>query len=88
MQNNQSILTQASSMMIDAMKAVKDKKMEPKEAQAIAQLGIGVVQAAKTEVDFIRATKAVVRGGVLGDSSNIQFLEPAGKLPTKKGLEG
>ncbi len=84
MQNNQSILTQASSMMIEAMQAVKNKLMDPKEASAIAQLGIGVVQAAKTEVEFIRATNAVVRGGILGDSKDIQFLEPAVKLPKKK----
>ena len=79
----QSILTQASSMMIEAMQAVKAKTMDPKDAQAIAQLGIGVVQAAKTEVEFIRATNAVVRGGILGDSSAIQFLEPNVKLPRK-----
>lgn len=75
-----SILSQASSMMIEAMRAVKEKTMDPKEATAIAQLGMGVVQAANAEVGFIKATKAIITGGVLGDSKNVQFLEPQVKL--------
>ena len=76
MNENQSILHQATAMMVEAMKSVKDKTMDPKEATAIAQLGMGVVSAANAEVGFIKATKAIVQNGVLGSATDIQFLEP------------
>lgn len=76
MSENQSILQQATAMMVEAMRAVKDKTMDPKEATAIAQLGMGVVGAANAEVGFIKATKAIVSNGVLGSARDIQFLEP------------
>jgi len=68
------MVNEAAEIMIQAMKDLKEKKIDTKEAQTIAQLGIGVVQAANAEVQFIRATKALPKGGIFGD--DIRFLEP------------
>jgi len=72
--NFKPMTTTASEIMIQAMRDLKDKKIDPKEAQAIAQLGIGVVQAANAEIQFIRATKAIPSGSGMGNK--MQFLEP------------
>lgn len=68
--------TIASELMIEAMRDLKAKKIDAKDATAIAQLGIGVVQAANAEVQFIRATKAIPNGSGMGNK--MQFLEPPG----------
>lgn len=68
------MVTEAAEIMIQAMKDLKEKKIDTKDAQAIATLGIGVVQAANAEVQFIRATRAMPKGGSFGD--DVQFLEP------------
>ena len=66
--------TLASETMLQAMKDLKDKKIDPKEAQAIAQLGMSIVQAANSEIQFIKATKTILKTGSFGN--DIQFLEP------------
>jgi len=68
------MVTEASELMIQAMKDLKDKKITTQEAQAIAQLGVGVVSAANAEIQFIRTTKALPVGGGFG--TEIKFLEP------------
>lgn len=68
------ITTVAAEMMIQAMKDLREKKIDAKDAQAIAQLGIGVVNAANAEVQFIRTTKAIPAGSGMGNK--MQFLEP------------
>lgn len=66
--------TVAAQLMIDAMRDLREKKIDAKEAQAIAQLGVGVVNAANAEIQFIRATKAIPDGSGMGNK--MQFLEP------------
>ncbi len=66
--------TVAAEMMIQAMKDLREKKIDAKDAQAIAQLGIGVVNAANAEVQFIRTTKAIPDGSGMGNK--LQYLEP------------
>ena len=68
------ITTTAAEMMIQAMQDLRDKKIDAKDAQAIAQLGIGVVQAANAEIQFIRTTKAIPVGSGMGNK--MDFLEP------------
>jgi hypothetical protein len=68
------LTTTAAEAMIQAMKDLSEKKIDAKDAQAIAQLGIGVVQAANAEIAFIRATKSLPLDGGFGD--NVRFLEP------------
>lgn len=71
------MVREAADLMIQAMKDLREKKIGPKDAQAIAQLGIGVVQSANAEVQFVRATKALLPAGVFG--SDVRFLEPPEK---------
>ena len=76
------MVTQAAEIMIQAMKDLQENKIEAKDAQAIAQLGIGVVQAANAEIQFIRTTKAIPVGGTFG--TDMRFLEP----PESEGNNG
>jgi len=77
----QPMTTVAAQMMIDAMRDLREKKIDAKDAQAIAQLGIGVVNAANAEIQFIRATKAIPLGSGMGTKMN--YLEPGtGKKDT------
>lgn len=68
------MVTEAAELMIQAMKDLGTKKISTQEAQAIAQLGMSVVQAANAEVQFIKVTKALPKGGAFGD--DVLFLEP------------
>ena len=74
MEDDKPMLRQASEMMLDAMRKVRDKNMDPKEATAIAQLGMGVINAANAETSFIKTVRGLPRGGIFGD--HIQYLEP------------
>lgn len=65
---------QACEIMIQTMKDLKDKKIEAKDAQAVATLGIAIVQACNAEVQFIRATKSIPVGSAMGKT--VDFLEP------------
>lgn len=71
------ITTIAAEMMIEAMKDLREKKIDAKDAQAIAQLGIGVVQAANAEIQFMRTTKAIPMNSGMGNQ--LQYLEPQSK---------
>jgi hypothetical protein len=66
--------TEVAELMIQAMKDLTAKKIDAKGATAIAQLGIGVVQAANAEIKFMQVTKAIPTHGVYG--TDIRFLEP------------
>lgn len=68
------MVREAAELMIQAMKDLTTKKIKPQEAQSIAQLGVGVVQAANSEVNFIKATKAIPCDGEFG--TDMRFLEP------------
>ena len=68
------MIREAAELMIQTMKDLREKKIDAKEAQTIAQLGMGVVQAANAEVQFVRASKAVLNGGIFG--SDVRMLEP------------
>jgi hypothetical protein len=68
------MLSQATEMMLDAMRQVRNKTMDPKDASAIAQLGIGVINAANAETSFIKIVRGLPRGGIFGD--HIQYLDP------------
>lgn len=69
--------TVAAEMMIEAMKDLREKKIDAKDAAAIAQLGIGVVQAANAEIQFMRTTKAIPLNSGMGNQ--LQYLEPPAK---------
>lgn len=69
--------TVAAEIMIEAMKDLREKKIDAKDATAIAQLGIGVVQAANAEIQFMRTTKAIPLNSGMGNQ--LQYLEPPAK---------
>jgi hypothetical protein len=73
------MVMEAAELMIQTMKDLSAKKIDSKDAQVIAQLGIGVVQAANAEVQFIRATKAIPVDGTFG--TDMRFIDP----PDAKG---
>lgn len=64
----------AAKMMLDAMKALKEKKITPQEAQGVAMLGKGVVDAAQAEINFIKTCKAMPKNGLFGQK--LIYLEP------------
>lgn len=68
------MIREASELMIQAMKDLRERKIETKEATALAQLGMTIVQAANAEVQFVKAAKGVLRGGIFGD--DVRMLEP------------
>lgn len=68
------MIREASELMIQAMHDLREKKIDTKEATALAQLGMTIVQAANAEVQFVKASKAVLHGGIFGD--DVRMLEP------------
>lgn len=68
------MVREAAEIMIQAMKDLNAKQIDTKQAQAIAQLGMGIVSAANSEVAFIKATKAIPVDGTFG--TDVQFIEP------------
>lgn len=75
MNDNKSMTTIAAEMMLDAMRKLNNKEINPQEAQGIAVLGKGVIDAANAEISFIRTVKGMPsNGGMFGKT--ILYLEP------------
>lgn len=68
------ITATAAELMVQAMHDLRAKKIDAKEATAMAQLGIGIVQAANAEVAFIKAVKGLPMNGAMGNK--VSYLEP------------
>lgn len=73
-EKEENLTGEAVRIMIDAMKKLRAKEITPQEAQGIAMLGKGVIDAANAEISFIKTVKALPVHGVF--SNNIQFIEP------------
>lgn len=73
-ENNETMTLTAARMMLDAMKRLNEKQITPQEAQGIAVLGRGVIDAANAEINFIKTCKAMPKGGLFGTS--MIYLEP------------
>lgn len=72
---NKAMTTEAAQMMLEAMRALKEKSMTPQEATSMAVLGKTVIDAANAEIQFIRTVKAMPNnGGMFG--KNVVYLEP------------
>jgi len=69
-----SAIGQVTGILLDTMRKLASKEIDPGTAQAIALNGRAVIDAAKAETDFIRTVKAIPREGVWG--SRLQYLEP------------
>lgn len=72
--NEETMTTTAAKMMLDAMKRLNNKEISPQEAQGIAVLGKGVIDAANAEINFIKTCKAMPKGGLFGTA--MIYLEP------------
>lgn len=72
--NEETMTYTAAKMMLDAMKRLNNKEISPQEAQGIAVLGKGVIDAANAEINFIKTCKAMPKGGLFGTA--MIYLEP------------
>lgn len=72
--NEETMTTTAAKMMLDAMKRLNNKEITPQEAQGIAVLGKGVIDAAQAEIQFIKTCKAMPKNGLFG--TQMIYLEP------------
>lgn len=57
---------QATSMMLEAMRDLKDKKISPQEANSIALLGKGITDMAREATNFVRATGMIPTDSAFG----------------------
>ena len=74
METKKGMVPETAELLLQTMRDVRDKKVSADDAKVIAQLGVGVIAAANAEVQFIRATQALPKGGIFGDE--VKFLEP------------
>lgn len=75
MNTDESMTTVAARTMLEAMRKLSNKEITTQEAQGIAMLGKGVIDAANVEVNFIRTMKAMPsNGGMFG--KKVVYLEP------------
>jgi len=75
MSEHESMTTTAAKAMLDAMHKLTAKEITPHEAQGIAMLGKGVIDAANAEINFIKTVKAMPSdGGMFG--KRVLYLEP------------
>lgn len=78
-------ITELRSHLFDALRALKDKDkpMDIERARAVSDMAQTIINSAKVEVDFVRAT---------GNPGNSNFIPLAGAkppaLPTKPAAQG
>lgn len=65
---------QATSMMLEAMRDLKEKKISPQEANSIALLGKGITDMAREATNFVRATGMIPTDSAFG--STFRDIEP------------
>lgn len=70
----QSPLSEATSIMLEAMRNLKEKKIDAKEAASFALLGHSVIEAAREITAFAKVTGYLPSDSVYG--SRLQPLEP------------
>lgn len=73
-QKTQSPMFQATAMMLEAMRDLKDKKITPQEANSIALLGKGITDMAREATNFVRATGMIPTDSAFG--STFRDIEP------------
>jgi len=71
---NEAMTVTAAKTMLEAMTKLKNKEITPQEAQGIAMLGKGVIDAVNAEINFIKVTKAMPNNGLFGNE--LKFIEP------------
>lgn len=69
-----SAMFQATSLMLDAMRDLKEKKISPQEGATIAMLGKGVCDMAKEACNFVKATGFIPVDSAFG--SDLREIEP------------
>lgn len=69
-----SAMFQATSLMLDAMRDLKEKKISPQEGATIAMLGKGVSDMAKEACNFVKATGFIPADSAFG--SDLREIEP------------
>ena len=69
-----SAMFQATSLMLDAMRDLKEKKISPQEGATIAMLGKGVCDMAKEVCNFVKATGFIPVDSAFG--SDLREIEP------------
>ena len=57
---------QATSMMLEAMRDLKEKRISPQEANSIALLGKGITDMAREATNFVRATGMIPTDSAFG----------------------
>lgn len=71
---------QATSMMLEAMRDLKEKKISPQEANSIALLGKGITDMAREATNFVRATGMIpvdsAFGSTFRDIENLACVTP------------
>lgn len=73
-ETNSSPMFQATSMMLEAMRDLKEKKISPQEANSIALLGKGITDMAREATNFVRATGMIPTDSAFG--STFRDIEP------------
>ena len=73
-QRPRSPMFQATSMMLEAMRDLKEKKISPQEANSIALLGKGITDMAREATNFVRATGMIPTDSAFG--STFRDIEP------------
>ena len=69
-----SAMFQATSMMLDAMRDLREKKISPQEGATIAMLGKGVCDMAREATNFAKATGFIPFDSAFG--SDLREIEP------------
>lgn len=70
----QSAIFQATQMMLDAMRDLREKKISPQEGATIAMLGKGVCDMAHETTNFVRATGFLPFDSAFGEK--LREIEP------------
>ena len=73
-EKSSSPMFQATSMMLEAMRDLKEKKISPQEANSIALLGKGITDMAREATNFVRATGMIPTDSAFG--STFRDIEP------------
>lgn len=73
-EKSSSPMFQATSMMLEAMRDLKEKKITPQEANSIALLGKGITDMAREATNFVRATGMIPVDSAFG--STFRDIEP------------
>ena len=71
--------------MVQALDDLKNGKITPDQARAMAGVAQAAVSAANAEIRFIGAVKGLSRGGIFG-AEGIRFLEPSTTKESERAM--